>query len=257
MRLDPRASAAGVRLNAHEVLGSTNAEALRLAGQGERGPLWVTAARQTAGRGRRGRRWVSEPGNLYASLLLTDPAPAAHWPQISFVAALAIHDAVVEIAAALERRLAIKWPNDLLLDGAKFAGILIEGSNAGGAGAVAVGIGVNCASHPDATEYPATDLVDASIGSAELFTTLSAKMLVRLAQWRAGQGFASIRADWLARAAGLGEVVRVQLADHELSGRFEALDEAGGLRLRLPDGGVTTIAAADVFLLSAIAETPR
>src|SRR5262249_23011892 len=88
MRLDPRASAAGVRLSAHGVLGSPNAEALRLASQGERGPLWVTAARQTAGRGRRGRRWVSEPGNLYASLLLTDPAPAAHWPQISFVAAL-------------------------------------------------------------------------------------------------------------------------------------------------------------------------
>jgi BirA family transcriptional regulator, biotin operon repressor / biotin---[acetyl-CoA-carboxylase] ligase len=257
MKLDPRASAAGVRLSAHEVLGSTNAEALRLASQGERGPLWVTAARQTAGRGRRGRRWVSEPGNLYASLLLTDPAPAERWPQISFVAALAIHDAVVEIAPGLKRRLAIKWPNDLLLDGAKFAGILIEGSNAGGAGAVAIGIGVNCASHPDATEYPAIDLADASVASAQLFATLTAKMLVRLAQWQAGQGFASIRADWLARAAGLGEVVRVQLADRELSGRFEALDEAGGLRLRLPDGGVTTIAAGDVFLPTAIAETTR
>jgi BirA family transcriptional regulator, biotin operon repressor / biotin---[acetyl-CoA-carboxylase] ligase len=257
MRLDPTASAAGVRLNAHEVLGSTNAEALRLASQGERGPLWVTAARQTAGRGRRGRRWVSEPGNLYASLLLTDPAPAEHWPQVSFVAALAIHDAVLEIAARLERRLAIKWPNDLLLDGAKFAGILIEGSNAGGAGAVAVGIGVNCASHPEATEHPATDLADASVVPAELFAALSAKMLVRLAQWQAGQGFASIRADWLARAAGLGEIVRVQLADCELSGRFEALDEAGGLRLRLPDGSATTIAAGDVFLPTAIAATTR
>jgi len=82
-------------------------------------------------------------------------------------------------------------------------------------------------------------------------------MLVRLAQWQAGQGFASIRADWLARAAGVGEVVRVQLADRELSGRFEALDDAGGLRLRLPDGSVTTIAAADVFLPTAIAETAR
>jgi BirA family biotin operon repressor/biotin-[acetyl-CoA-carboxylase] ligase len=257
MRLDPTASAAGVRLNAHEVLGSTNAEALRLASQGERGPLWVTAARQTAGRGRRGRRWVSEPGNLYASLLLTDPAPAELWPQLSFVAALAIHDAVVRIAARLERRLAIKWPNDLLLDGAKFAGILIEGSNPGGAGAVAVGIGVNCASHPDATEHPATDLGEASVVPAELFATLSARILVRLGQWEAGRGFASVRADWLARAAGLGEIVRVQLADRELSGRFEALDEAGGLRLRLPDGGVTTIAAGDVFLPAAAPETTR
>src|SRR5216683_1745087 len=127
MKLDPRATAAGMRLVAHEVLGSTNAEALSLARQGERGPLWIIAERQSAGRGRRGRSWVSAPGNLYASLLLTDPAPTEHWPELSFVAALAIHDAVVEAAAALKPLLAIKWPNDLLLSGKKFAGILIEG----------------------------------------------------------------------------------------------------------------------------------
>src|SRR2546426_2482581 len=127
MKLEPRASAAGVRLIAHEVLGSTNSEALQLARHGERGPLWVTAERQSAGRGRRGRSWVSPPGNLYASLLLTDPASPEHWPELSFVAALAIHDAVVEAAAALKPQLAIKWPNDLLLSGKKFAGILIEG----------------------------------------------------------------------------------------------------------------------------------
>src|SRR6266699_1187512 len=143
MKLEPRATAAGVRLIAHEVLGSTNAEALNLARQGERGPLWVTADRQSAGRGRRRRAWISPPGNLYASLLLTRPAAAQHWPQLSFVAALAIHDAVVEVAADLKPRLAIKWPNDLLLAGAKFAGILIEGE--GDVNAVAVGIGVNCA----------------------------------------------------------------------------------------------------------------
>jgi BirA family biotin operon repressor/biotin-[acetyl-CoA-carboxylase] ligase len=256
MRLDPRASEAGVRLNAHEVLGSTNAEALRLAGEGQRGPLWVTAARQTAGRGRRGRSWVSEPGNLYATLLLTDPAPAEHWPQLSFVAALAIHDAVAELAVGLKPRLAIKWPNDLLLDGAKFAGILIEGGHAGRAGAVAMGIGVNCASHPTRTNYPATDLAGAAVSPAALFAVLSAKMVVRQAQWNAGQGFATIRSDWLARAAGLGEEVRVQLADCEIAGRFEALDATGGLQLRLPDGGVTTIAAGDVFLPAAAPAEP-
>src|SRR5882672_4478380 len=89
MELDPRAAAAGVRLVAHGVLGSTNAEALQLARQGERGPLWVVAGRQTAGRGRRGRAWISEPGNLCASLLLDAPPTAEHWPQLSFVAALA------------------------------------------------------------------------------------------------------------------------------------------------------------------------
>ena len=145
MQLDPRASAAGVRLIAHEVLISTNVEALALARKGERGPLWVTAQRQTGGRGRRGRTWVSEPGNLHASLLLTDPAPAEHWPELAFVAALAVHDAVAEVAPALRPQLAIKWPNDLLLDGKKFAGILIEGEGGrGDGGAVAVGIGVNC-----------------------------------------------------------------------------------------------------------------
>src|SRR2546423_7378341 len=149
MQLDPRAAAAGVRLVVHEVLGSTNAEALNLARRGEPGPLWVTARRQTAGRGRRGRTWISPPGNLYATLLLTAPAPPERWPQLSFVAALAIHDAVIAIAAGLAPRLAIKWPNDLLLDGAKFAGILIEGQGGGDASnAVAVGIGVNCATHP-------------------------------------------------------------------------------------------------------------
>src|SRR5262245_36304924 len=99
MKLDPRATAAGVRLMAYDVLGSTNAEALECARRGERGPLWITAARQTAGHGRRGRPWVSPPGNLYATLLLTAPGPAEHWPQLSFVAALAAHDAVAAVAA--------------------------------------------------------------------------------------------------------------------------------------------------------------
>jgi BirA family biotin operon repressor/biotin-[acetyl-CoA-carboxylase] ligase len=249
MKLDPRASAAGVRLKAHDVLGSTNAEALSLARQGECGALWVVARRQTAGRGRRGREWISEPGNLYASLLLTAPSPAEHWPELSFVAALAIHDAIVEVAAELRPQLAIKWPNDLLLAGAKFAGILIEGEG-GGEGAVVVGIGVNCASHPADTDHPATDLATAGarIAPDTLMAALSAKMLGRLAQWNQGEGFSTIRADWLARAAGLGDDVRVRLADREIVGRFEALDARGGLVLRLPDGKATTVAAGDVFI---------
>ncbi len=127
MQLDPRASAAGVRLVSHELLASTNTEALTLARAGERGPLWVTAGRQSAGRGRHGRTWTSEPGNLFASLLLTEPAPPEHWHELSFVAALAIHDTIADLAPGARPRLAIKWPNDLLLDGAKFAGILTEG----------------------------------------------------------------------------------------------------------------------------------
>lgn len=247
MQLDPRATAAGVRHIAHEVLVSTNVEALALARQGERGPLWVTAGRQSGGRGRRGRAWVSEPGNLFASLLLTDAAPPEHRPELAFVAALAIHDAVAELEPALRPLVLIKWPNDLLLSGAKCAGILIEGEG----DSVAVGIGVNCMSHPTDVDFPATDLAaaGASIAAEALFRELSAKMMGRLAQWNGGAHFSTIRADWLARAAGIGEPVRVRVDDEDLVGQFESVDESGRLVLALPDGSRKTIAAGDVVAL--------
>jgi BirA family transcriptional regulator, biotin operon repressor / biotin---[acetyl-CoA-carboxylase] ligase len=249
IELDPRASAAGVRLQAHDEIDSTNAEALRLMRQGEHGPLWITAERQSAGRGRRGRTWISVPGNLHASLLLTDPGPVEHWPQLSLVAALAVHDAVVEVAPEIRPMLELKWPNDLLLAGAKFAGILIEGEGKEEEGAVAIGIGINCTAHPAGTSYPATDLAagGASVTAAALFAALSVKMPGRLAQWNRGNGFATIRADWLARAAGLGESIRIGLADRELIGRFEGLDDAGCLVLIAPDGAKTVVAAGDVI----------
>jgi BirA family transcriptional regulator, biotin operon repressor / biotin---[acetyl-CoA-carboxylase] ligase len=249
IELDPRASAAGVRLLAHDEIDSTNAEALRLMRQGEHGPLWITAERQSAGRGRRGRKWISVPGNLHASLLLSNPGPVEHWPQLSFVAALAVHDAVVEVAPEVRPMLELKWPNDLLLSGAKFAGILIEGEGKEEEGAVAIGIGVNCTAHPAGAAYPATDLAagGARVTAATLFAALSVKMQGRLAQWNSGNGFATIRADWLARAAGLGETIHIALADRELSGRFEGLDDAGCLVLIAPDGAKTVVAAGDVI----------
>jgi BirA family biotin operon repressor/biotin-[acetyl-CoA-carboxylase] ligase len=191
---------------------------------------------------------VSVPGNLHASLLLTDPGPAEHWPQLSFVAALAVHDAVVELAPEIRPMLELKWPNDLLLSGAKVAGILIEGEGREEEGAVAIGIGINCTAHPAEAAYPATDLAagGASVTAAALLAALSVKMSGRLAQWNSGNGFATIRADWLARAAGIGETIRVGLADRELAGRFEGLDDAGGLVLVAPDGGKTVVAAGDV-----------
>lgn len=250
MQLDPRATAAGVRLIAHDLLVSTNAEALGLAGKGERGPLWITARRQSGGRGRRGRTWISEPGNLFASLLLTNAAPQEHWPELAFVAALAIHDAVTELAPDLRPQLQIKWPNDLLQAGKKFSGILIEGEG-GDEGAVVVGIGVNCVSHPTGTDFPATDLatVGAPVTAEALFGELSAKMMGRLAQWNAGEHFSTIRADWLARAAGRGDMIRLRLADEELVGRFDDIDDTGRLLASLPDGSQRAIAAGDVVEL--------
>jgi len=258
IELDPRASAAGVRLISQEELSSTNSEALSLARRGERGPLWVTAERQSAGRGRRGRTWISQKGNLFATLLLTDPAPAEHWPELSFVAALAIHDAVAEVAPAVKPQLAIKWPNDLLLSAAKFAGVLIEGESGGETGAVAVGIGVNCMNHPAGTDFLATDLSAAGVNvtPGALFAALSAKMLGRLAQWNEGEHFSTIRADWLSRAAGVGETIRVRMADRELVGQFEGIDEAGHLVLELSDGGKQTVAAGDVVALEPSGSPP-
>ena len=241
-----------MRLISHELLPSTNVEALALARRGERGPIWVTAVEQTAGRGRRGRIWVSAAGNLFASLLLTDPAPPEHWPELAFVAALAVHDAVVEVVPNLKPQLAIKWPNDLLLNNAKFGGILIEGENAE-SGAVAVGIGINCSSHPAAMDFPATDLAaaGATVVPATLFATLSAKMLGRLAQWNRGEHFATIRTDWLSRAAGRGETIRVRrAAGGELIGRFETIDETGRLIVMPVGGRSEAVEAGDVLALA-------
>ncbi|HEY7246613.1 MAG TPA: biotin--[acetyl-CoA-carboxylase] ligase [Xanthobacteraceae bacterium] len=251
MEPHPIATAAGIRLVAHEALGSTNAEALSLARRGECGPLWVVAARQTEGRGRRGRRWASPPGNLYASLLLTAPAlPGAcvAWPQLSLVAALAVHDAIAACARPVEPALFIKWPNDILLRGAKLAGILVEAEVAD-APAVAIGVGVNCVSHPPDTDYPATDLAAAGapVTPAALLADLSVRMMQRLAQWAAGAGFSIVRDDWIARAARLGEDIRVRVGDRDLSGRFDTLDAAGNMILRLPDGRAATVTAGDTL----------
>jgi BirA family transcriptional regulator, biotin operon repressor / biotin---[acetyl-CoA-carboxylase] ligase len=250
MQLDPAAVAAGVGLIVHDTVGSTNLEALALARRGERGPLWIAAARQTAGRGRRGRAFVSERGNLYASLLLVDPAPADRAAELSFVAALALGDAVCALAPMLGPRIGYKWPNDMICDGAKFAGILVEGESTGGRPlAAAVGIGVNCTHHPAGVAYPATHLAAAGapIAPAALFRALSRSMLRRLAQWDRGRGFAETRRAWLVHAVGLGEAVRVSLPERELQGRFEDLDETGRLLLRCPDGTLERITAADIF----------
>jgi BirA family transcriptional regulator, biotin operon repressor / biotin---[acetyl-CoA-carboxylase] ligase len=250
MNLDSAVAAAGVRLLAFDTLGSTNAEALARARAGERGPMWITSACQTAGRGRRGRSFVSERGNLYASLLMTDASPVDRAAELAFVAALAAHDAVIDTAAELGPRLAVKWPNDLLCDGAKLAGILVEGESATGRPLVTVvGIGINCAHHPAQTDHPAIDLMTAGtrVRPEVLFTALSRAMLQRLNEWDRGRGFAATRAAWLARAANLGMPVRVNLADRQLEGRFETLDACGRLVLRLGDGTAEIITAGDVF----------
>jgi BirA family biotin operon repressor/biotin-[acetyl-CoA-carboxylase] ligase len=238
---------AGARHIAYATLGSTNAEALALARAGERGPLWVTAKSQSAGRGRRGSNWASPPGNLYATLLLSEPSVPDWAPQLSFVAALALHDAVSGCAPRLGPVLKIKWPNDLLVNQAKVAGILIEGESEP-CFTVVIGFGVNCAAHPDDASYAATDLSDAGavVAPEALLAALAGSMRRRLAQWNGGQDFAAIRTDWLKRASGLGQTLHVRLPERELSGRFKGLDEAGRLLLE-QNGRLTAITAGEVF----------
>ncbi len=239
---------AGVRHKIYETLGSTNAEALALARAGECGPLWISARSQTAGRGRRASTWVSPPGNLYATLLLVEPSSVDTAPQLSFVVALAVHDAVAQCAPALGPALKVKWPNDLLIGEAKVAGILIESENEPRF-MVAIGIGINCISHPPDTPYPATDLaaVGAAVAPGALLDALMAAMNQRLAQWRRGENFAGIRTDWLKRAAGIGREIRVRLPEREIAGRFQGLDAAGRLLVQQAGKPLEAVTAGEVF----------
>lgn len=246
----------GYRFERHGVLGSTNDEAFARARAGDPGKLWVLADEQSQGRGRQGRAWTSRPGNFYGTLLLRAPCAPALSPQLGFVAGVALHEAMSRLTG-LDRtgqnrgRLALKWPNDLLLDGAKLAGILVEGTNLPEAGglAVVVGIGVNLAHHPQDTPYPATDCAQAGfvISPLALLSTLSRTFADALSRWNAGQGFPGLRQDWLARAGGVGETIVVRRHDGERRGLFRDLDADGRLLLDT-DGAITVIQAGDVFL---------
>ena len=230
---------------------------------------WVIADRQTAGRGRRGRAWNDGAGNLMASVMVRANGAVQ---QLSFVAALALVEALsplppAEGAGALlasdggkredptpgpsrrreGSRLALKWPNDLLLDGKKVSGILLERAG----NALVIGFGVNIASFPDGTERPAT-----SLAAAELPTPTPLDLLARLmpafvhyrALWTQG-GFDAIRPLWLAQAAGVGERIIARLGIETLEGRFEGLAADGALTLRLDDDSLRAVHAGEVFAL--------
>jgi BirA family biotin operon repressor/biotin-[acetyl-CoA-carboxylase] ligase len=253
VRLGEGAISGGYRVVHHARVGSTNDEATGLARGGNPGRVWVVADMQGEGRGRRGRAWSSPTGNLYATLLLVDPCPVRFGPQLGFVAAVALHDAVQRATGFARGRLRLKWPNDLLCDGAKLAGILVEGSSLPGGGqprfAAVIGIGVNIAHHPVDTPYPATDLTALGTPQApfDLFPLLSDAMARWIDDWSMGSGFPALRRAWLDRAGGLGEPILVRRPEGDRRGTFRDLDADG--RLLLDEGGVTVpIDAGDVFL---------
>ncbi|MDO8423775.1 MAG: biotin--[acetyl-CoA-carboxylase] ligase [Parvibaculum sp.] len=246
-------AAGGFTHKAFVEIDSTNEEARRLGEAGEVGPVWITAQVQTAGRGRRGREWVSPSGNFMGTLFLRPQCSPRKAAELSFVAAVAVHDAVASLLPPdLRPDLKLKWPNDLLHKGRKCAGILLESSGIAGAELawLAIGMGINLAQHPDNVEFPATSLAALGVSGvtpSDALSALAAAFDARIALWRDVQGFAAIREAWLARAAGLGGSITVRLSDETFTGTFEGLAADGSLEVRLPDGMLRLVSAGDVF----------
>ncbi len=231
-----------------ERLASTNDEAKHRAEEGTPEGLLIVAAEQTQGRGRRGRGWASPPGNLYCSLLLRPRVPPAEAALAGFCAALAIAESVGHFARRPEVRL--KWPNDVLVAGAKVSGILLEASSSGGAAVdwLVIGMGVNLANKPEGVGIAVTCLAEhcPAPTATDFLSSLAPNLLAWLERLRA-EGFAPVRGAWLAAAQGLGERVQARLPAETINGIFRELDDRGGLIMDLDGGGRRVIQSGEVF----------
>lgn len=232
---------------------STNAEAVRIA-SGLTGPEWILGLRQTKGRGRRGRPWNDPEGNFAATLVLQPKEGPEVVALRSFVASLALFDAFVAATGQTDA-FSLKWPNDVLLNGAKVAGILLEsvGMAGGKVSHLAIGIGVNLKHAPDPALLEARAVAPVSLLSElgvaiapEAFLNLLAPAYARYETQFTTFGFSPIREAWLARAARLGETLTARTSRDEFVGQFETVDLAGNLVLKQPEG-IVAIPAADVF----------
>ncbi|WP_421723716.1 biotin--[acetyl-CoA-carboxylase] ligase [Bauldia sp.] len=268
--LGDKASAAGFRLKAFDTVGSTNAEALALARAGDPGGLWLTSRAQTAGRGRRGRAWSTEPGSLAATILTVVELSPERAATLGFVAGLALDDALRQVAPDLRfaiavdggegaaTRIRLKWPNDVLIDGMKVAGILLEAEKLNGVGlAVATGIGVNVTSAPTGVTYSAAALRDLAPGvdAPNLFRYLTDAWAGLIDVWDGGRGFPAIRQWWLERAAGIGSDIAVRVGPEVFSGVFESIDDEGRLLVRAADGSERAVTSGEVHF--GVAATTR
>jgi BirA family biotin operon repressor/biotin-[acetyl-CoA-carboxylase] ligase len=256
--LGPRAISVGYRLAAFDQIGSTNAEALLRARDGEVGPIWFVTSEQTAGRGRRHRPWIAPRGNLASSILeVIDISPSIA-ATLGFAAGLALESALQKVSVEASLRSAgsdrmkfsLKWPNDVLAGRQKLAGILLEAEAVADKRlAVVVGIGTNVVAAPEGTPTPATSLaaLGVQIGAEELFAALSDAWTQFRGIWDNGRGFGEIRKLWLERAAGLGDRVAIQTGSSTIEGTFDTLDETGCMIVRTPDGRLLPITAGDVY----------
>jgi len=244
----PQMSAQAYRVEIHETVTSTNELALAAARQGDQGQLWIVAGEQTQGVGRRGRVWHSPKGNLYASLLLVADYAADKAARLGFVAGVAMAEALTRcIGQAAKIRL--KWPNDVLLDGAKLTGILIERHPLQrGKAAIIIGLGINVVHAPATVNYAATSLKMSGfdIVPEQIFNPLVDCWAVNFDLWNDGRGFEHIRQKWLASAAGLGKQIHVEQQGQRISGIFKTIDVNGQLVIEQRHGEQLVISAGDV-----------
>jgi BirA family transcriptional regulator, biotin operon repressor / biotin---[acetyl-CoA-carboxylase] ligase len=260
--LGPRSASAGYRLVTFDQIGSTNAEAMACARNGDHGPTWFVTSEQTSGRGRRHRPWIAPRGNLASSVLeLIDVTPAVA-ATLGFAAGLAIEaalrrlsvEASLRSAGSHHMKFSLKWPNDLLAGQRKLAGILLEAEPvADDRLAVVVGIGTNVVAAPEGTPTPATSLAALGIhvGAEELFAELSDSWAEFRGIWGLGRGFGEIRRLWLERAAGLGQPVAIHMGTATVEGTFDSIDDTGCMIVRTAGGKQVPISAGDVYFGSA------
>ena len=243
-----------MRIITLDTVDSTNSEAKRRLDTGCELPLWIMSYEQSAGRGRRGRDWVSQRGNLFCSGVYPLSGSAVSDAQKSFVAALATYDMLAEYVDS--EKLSLKWPNDVLIEGQKVSGLLLERHERG----LIVGIGVNLVNKPEITQYPVTCVLDHMAEGAlndpePLMTGPEAALAVLARQYNHWndihnqQGFVPIRAAWLDRAYGMGQVVKVRLANESFEGYAKGLTEQGGLIVQHDTGEPRIIVAGDVFFV--------
>ncbi|HME21337.1 MAG TPA: biotin--[acetyl-CoA-carboxylase] ligase [Acetobacteraceae bacterium] len=222
----------------YDSIGSTNDEAMRLAREGAAHGTVVHADAQTAGRGRLSRRWSSPPGNLYLSIVLRPDVPPARCVEIGFVAALAAADAV-DALLPREVHATLKWPNDVLVRDGKIAGILLEQVN----DALILGIGLNVLQAPGGVSHQVSTIV--GCGGLATVDGTRAGLLAALAEWYGiwqQDGFAAIRAAWLARAHPVGSALSVRVVERFVAGTFAGIDVDGALLLDTTEGRARIVA---------------
>lgn len=234
-------------------VGSTNDEAHQRAAAGERGPIWIATRRQTAGKGRSGRAWVeASEGNVAATLLFVPGTPPARLPELSLVSGVATYDAVSDaLAGCGAGAVELKWPNDVLIKGAKISGILIESGNHGGDVVSLIGIGINVASAPPVTDRAVTSLAaeGSRFDAATVLERLVARMAHWLSIWQMPAGFDAIRAAWGTRAIPLGRPLEIKTQEGPVAGAFAGLDHDGALLLDLPSADRRRFTFGDVSVL--------